>query len=346
MIEMSKRTFAIAEGSRKAIWTWLAFFGPSGSGKTCSMLRIATGLREICGGQIAVIDTENHRAERYAPSVPGAKEPGTFLFRHLDLLPPFDPLDYYAAVKQCVDEGARVVIVDSMTHEHNGTGGVLEQHERLSLELAEKWKTRPEKTSQAAWIPVKARRDKAIELMQRLPAHILFGFRAKEKTKPDAGGKPQELGFMAIGGDVWIYECELAGLLLPGAAGVPTWRSRDAGSAMMIKTPGYLQAVIDRDGPLSEETGRIIARWARELPGTTKDRPSDPGEKPYPRLWARVQAAQPADVDALATECKAAFEAKTITRGEAANLSKAIAARREALAGVVNPDAEPPPVQP
>lgn len=76
------------------------------------------------------------------------------------------------------------------------------------------------------------------------------------------------------------------------------------------------------------------------------DRPSEPAaEKPYPRLWRQIQDAGPGQIDTLAAECKAAFELKAVTRGEAANLSKAIAERREALAGVVDPGAEPPAVQ-
>lgn len=330
-IEIPQVDFELRPATRKALWIWLAVYGPSGSGKTCSLLRLATGMREVCGGEIDVVDTENHRAERYAPKVPGAKEPDTFIFRHGDLTAPFDPLRYYACVKKCVDTGARIVIVDSMSHEHTGEGGVLEQHATQAAHLAEKWRSTPEKVSQSAWIVPKARRDKARDLMSRLPCHILFAFRAKEKTK-SVGSKIENLGFMAVGGDEWIYECEASALLMPQSGGVPTWGSNEVGEKMMIKKPGYLRDFTKLEGPFSEEMGRVIARWAKG-----EDVQSDEA-KPAGRPALADELARELDlaeteetVSLVARQIKGALSRGAITRAEYDQLLAQGKARRAQL---------------
>ena len=112
----SKRTFIDEPGNRNGGTPILiGLVGPSGSGKTYSALRLATGIQSVVGGDIFVIDTEARRSLHYADK---------FNFRFLQFDPPFGPLDYLAAIRHCVSKGAKTIVVDSMSHEHEGKGGV------------------------------------------------------------------------------------------------------------------------------------------------------------------------------------------------------------------------------
>jgi hypothetical protein len=92
----------------------LALYGPSGSGKTYSALLLALGL---CGNwqKIVVIDTEEESASLYADLGP---------FNIIPLSKPFHPSKFYEAIDLAEDSGMEVIIVDSLSPEWSGEGGV------------------------------------------------------------------------------------------------------------------------------------------------------------------------------------------------------------------------------
>src|SRR5690242_13140717 len=104
------RKFEDTEAVRSPTPLLFGLIGPSGAGKTYSALRLATGMQRVFGGEIFVVDTESRRALHYAKD---------FKFRHVEFAPPFSPLDYLAAIEHCVTKGAKTIIVDSMSHEHD-----------------------------------------------------------------------------------------------------------------------------------------------------------------------------------------------------------------------------------
>src|ERR1700749_2602141 len=114
------RTFEDHEATRQKVPLLVGLMGPSGSGKTFSALRLATGIQQVSGGDIYFIDTEARRA------LPSADQ---FKFRHLEFNAPFGSLDYLAAIEHCVKAGAKVIVIDSMSHEHIGPGGYLQTQE-------------------------------------------------------------------------------------------------------------------------------------------------------------------------------------------------------------------------
>src|SRR5262245_49677002 len=131
---MSNRTFESKPAVREQTPLLLGLVGPSGTGKTFSALRLATGIQRVSGGDIFMIDTEAKRGLHYAER---------FKFQHLSFASPFSPLDYMAAVEHCVSKGARIVLIDSLSHEHEGPGGVLEMHEAELNRLAgDNWEKR------------------------------------------------------------------------------------------------------------------------------------------------------------------------------------------------------------
>lgn len=96
----------------------LAITGPSGSGKTYSALRLAKGM----GGRIAVIDTENKSASLYADK---------FDFDVLEIEPPYTNEKYLQALVEAVKAKYDIVIIDSLSHQWAGEGGLLNKKEQM-----------------------------------------------------------------------------------------------------------------------------------------------------------------------------------------------------------------------
>jgi len=242
------RSFEIKEATRQQVPCLVGLSGPSGSGKTYSALRLATGMQQVTGGDIVVVDTESKRALHYADR---------FKFKHVEFGAPFGSLDYLAVLQHVVQKGVKNVVIDSASHEHEGLGGYLETHaaelQRLGGEA---------KNNFTAWIKPAAERRKLINGLLQLNANFIFCFRAKDKIKVAAGGKPQPLGFMPIAGEEFVYEMTLCALLYPGAGGVPTWTSTAHGERTMLKLPEQFRDMFAANGPLDEEAGKLLAQWA------------------------------------------------------------------------------------
>lgn len=248
----SVRVFEDKPAIREATPLLLGLIGPSGTGKTYSALRLATGIQRVSGGDIFGIDTESRRMLHYADR---------FKFRHMDFGAPFGSLDYLAAIEHCVKKGAKIIIVDSMSHEHEGPGGVLEQHKQETERLAKLWKTSEDKAQMAAWSNPKQDRRRMINTVLQMNVNFVFCFRSKEKMKL-GGSKPVELGFMPIAGEEFVYEMVLKCLLLPGANGTPTWNSDYPGERMMMKIPEQFRDLFAQPQQLNEDIGQKLAMWA------------------------------------------------------------------------------------
>lgn len=253
------RTFDDKPAIRTRVPLLLGLVGPSSSGKTKSALRLADGLRSITGGEIFGIDTESRRMLHYADE---------HQFRHVEFQAPFGSVDYLEAIRYCVNKGASVVIIDSMSHEHEGPGGLLDFQDRELDRLAGDDHAKRDKMNMLAWQRPKAARRALINGMLQLNANFIFCFRAREKNKPiqhdKKGGKTEivHMGFMPIAGEEFLFEQTANCLLLPSSMGVPTWQSEHIGERAVIKKPGYLASVF-RDGEqLSEDIGRELAEWA------------------------------------------------------------------------------------
>lgn len=235
---------------RESVPLLIGLMAPSGGGKTFSSLRLATGIQQVTGGDIYVIDTEARRALNYADS---------FKFKHLDFKAPFGPLDYLAAVEHCYNKGGRVIIVDSMSHEHEGPGGVLEMHDTELKRLGG-----GDKMNMLAWQKPKSERRRFINTILQMTANFVFCFRAKEKLKMTPGKQPEQLGFMPIAGEEFVFEMTANCLLLPNSGGVPCWKSDYSGESAMMKLPEQFKKVLTADKePLSESVGVQLAQWAR-----------------------------------------------------------------------------------
>jgi ABC-type dipeptide/oligopeptide/nickel transport system ATPase subunit len=248
------RAFEAKDAVRAEVPLLVGLMGPSGGGKTYSALRLATGIQRVRGGDIYVIDTEARRSLHYAD---------TFQFKHVEFTEPFGSLDYLEALRYCIKKGAGVVVVDSASHEHEGVGGYLATHESELQRMAGDDYAKRDRVKFAAWIKPAAQRRALINGLLQMNAAFIFCFRAKEKTKPVAGGKPLELGFMPIAGEEFLFEMTVNALLMPHANGVPTWKSDKVGENLMMKLPEQFRALFSSSSPMSEDHGVALAEWAR-----------------------------------------------------------------------------------
>ncbi len=322
MAASSARVFDDQPAVRGPTPLLFGLIGPSGSGKTFSALRLATGMQRVFGGDVFMIDTESNRGLHYAER---------FRFRHVPFRAPFSPLDYLDAINHCVSKGAKTIIVDSTSHEHEGPGGVLEMHQREVERMSGGDYKKAERVKMLAWGKPKAERRRLINTVIQMPVNFLFCFRAKEKLKIVPGKEPEQLGFMPIAGEEFVYELAGKALLLPGANGVPTWQSNNAGERMMIKLPEQFRSIFDGSNPtqLDESIGQKLAEWAAG--GAASAAPAAPTVAHYEScitladfeaLEQRRQAAWKAIPTAQKAALKAASDAAgTRLRGTAATVS-------------------------
>ena len=262
------RDFEVKKAEPTNTYVRIALVGPAGSGKTFSALRLATGM----GGKTVVIDTENKRSEKYSKR---------FDFYRIDFQPPFNPASYGEAIDAALKAGAVNIIVDSMSHEHEGEGGVLEMAEEfLNKRAGDDYKKR-DNLKFASWIaPKRERTQLIVNKMQRINANIILCFRAKEVTKPvrNAQGKIEPIKeWDMIGGDEYRYEMDVTAFLPSGSEGVPDWSNS---MKRVNDADGSLKKFLMEAGQLNEETGRKIKALNTVTATTAAPTPTPAAAKP------------------------------------------------------------------
>lgn len=244
-----------AKSSREPQPLLVGITAPSGGGKTFSALELATGMRRVLGGDIYLLDTEAKRSLAYRQ---------LFDFKFVNFAPPFNPERYERAIRWAIDKGAKVIIVDSMTHEHAGEGGVLDMVEDyLDKKANDNWDQR-DKLKWAAQIEPKRQRkmlNAAIEQVGGRCAFI-FCYRATDKSKPGPGGKPVHLGWSAETTSNLPYMMTVRFLLPPGADGHPNLTPDTEFEKLSIKMPIQFRDWFRKGLQLNRDLGEKLARWS------------------------------------------------------------------------------------
>lgn len=318
--------FSLSIATRGATPLFVGLCGPSGCGKTFSALRLATGIQNVVGGELAVIDTEAHRALHYAER---------FKFIHLPFGAPFSPDDYWEAISDCIAAGAKTIVVDSMSHEHEGPGGVLEQHDEEVKRMVQQYRM-PEAAAQfPAWAAPKAKRRRLIQQLLQVRVNLVLCFRAKKKIKlptkeERASGirEPISLGWMPIAGEEFAYEMTAMGVLPPGSRGVPDWSPLEPGSEMITKRPDQFEGILKPGEQLSEAMGEAMARWAQGF-GIQQAKPVVTLTELCQAFLQRLKACP--DLTELTKISDDIIEAKDLNEAETALLSKALTRRDKQL---------------
>jgi hypothetical protein len=168
----------------------LALQGPSGSGKTYSSLLLAFGLVGDWD-HIAVIDTENNSSHLYSHL-------GNF--NVLSLSEPFSPERYIDAIEFCEKAGMMGIIIDSISQEWEGSGGIIETHGNMAG------------NSFTNWNRVTPRHNGFVQKMLQSPCHIIATIRSKQDyVLTDKNGKmvPEKVGLKGVTRDGMDYEFTL-----------------------------------------------------------------------------------------------------------------------------------------
>lgn len=240
-------TVSFRPAVRENVSLLIGLAGGTGSGKTFSAMRLAAGMSG--GAKFAVIDTENGRARHYADQ---------FSFDVADLAEPFRPERYAEAIEAAGAAGYPVVVVDSMSHEHAGHGGLLDWHEEEFQRMGGR-----DAVKMTAWIKPKMAHKQMVSRLLQVKPHVILCFRAEEKVDivKDANGKTQIVPKKSVTGlDGWMpvseknlpYELTLSFLLTADAPGLPR----------PIKLQEQHRALVPLDQPIGEDTGGRLAEWA------------------------------------------------------------------------------------
>lgn len=250
---------------RENVGLWINLVAGTGGGKTFTGMRLAAG---IAGDKpFAVIDTENRRALHYADR---------FRFDHAELRAPFRPDAYTDAVLAADKAGYPVIMIDSGSHVWAGDGGVLDwQETELDRMAGDDWKKR-EACKMAAWIKPKMAHKQMVNKLLQVKAHIILCLRAEPKIEMvKIDGKLTVQPKQSLTGlDGWIPVCEknlpfeatASFLLMADRPGVPH----------PIKLQEQHRALFPLDKPITEESGRRLAEWARGAKEPATPAPSLP----------------------------------------------------------------------
>lgn len=166
--------FDIKPATRIGVKPLIGMYGKSGSGKTFSALALMRGLVGP-KGRICLVDTESGRGSIFAdiPEIGG--------YSVINLEPPFSPARFQAAL-EAAEAGSDGVVFDSMTHEHNGDGGVIDMQEaELDRMAGNDWAKR-EKCKMTAWIKPKNEHKRFIGRLLRCKVPLICCLRGEEKT--------------------------------------------------------------------------------------------------------------------------------------------------------------------
>jgi len=185
-------SFDIRRAERRRAKGRVGIDGPAGSGKTHGALLFAAGLAP--GGRIIVIDTEHGSAEMEAgkPHIPP--------FDVCPLTAPYSPKRYVEAIHACEEAGADVIIVDSLSHAWSGSGGALDQVDRIA----------GSGNRFTAWRDVTPQHNALVDAILQSPAHVIVTMRTKMEyaLEQDGNGKTKvkKLGMAPIQREGMEYE--------------------------------------------------------------------------------------------------------------------------------------------
>lgn len=220
----------LKQSQRQQVKLRLGLSGASGFGKTKSALLLAYGMAQDWS-KIAVIDTENSSASLYS-------DLGNY--NVLDLQAPYNPERYIQAIELCEKSGIEVIIIDSVSHEWNGTGGCLDIHEKLGGKFQD-------------WANVTPRHQAFINKILQSSCHIITTTRRKIDYSLDIGsnGKTQVVkhGTKEITREGFEYELTINFELINENHLAKASKDR---TGLFMNKPEFI---------ITSETGRMILEW-------------------------------------------------------------------------------------
>jgi len=161
-------------------------------------------------------------------------------FNTIDLQAPFSPERYIESIKACEDGGMEVIIIDSVTHEWDGKGGILEISNSMTG------------NSYTNWAKITPRHDAFINSLLQSKCHVITSVRRKqdyEMTKDNQGKtKIEKVGLKEITREGFEYELTLN---LNIEINHHATASKDR-TGLFIDKPEFV---------ITPETGKLLIDW-------------------------------------------------------------------------------------
>ena len=231
----------IQVAQKKKVKLKVGMSGASGFGKTYSALLLAFGaMKELhpnlsddeCWSKIVVIDTENESASLYDDLGP---------YNVINLEPPYSPERYIEAIDAVLAAGMELVVIDSITHEWDGSGGCLDIQSSLGGRYQD-------------WVKVTPRHQAFINKILQSPIHVITTVRRKqdyEMTKDSMGKlQVQKAGTKEITRDGFEYELTLNFEFINDNHMVKASKDR---TGIYMNEPDFV---------ITTETGKKLIQWA------------------------------------------------------------------------------------
>src|SRR5690606_21222441 len=160
MKEPAMSKLQIKKATRVQVKHKIALVGPSGSGKSLGALRLAFALAPT--GRVAAIDSENGSLGYYADA---------YDFDTIELGAPYTTERYLEALNLLVEAGYEAVVIDSLSHQWAGEGGILDRKGR---------KDKRGGNSYTNWADFTSEHERFKAALLNAPVHIIGTIRAKQ----------------------------------------------------------------------------------------------------------------------------------------------------------------------
>lgn len=223
----------LQKAERHQVKLRIGLSGPSGFGKTYSALLLAYGITNDWN-KIAIIDTENKSASLYSHLGD---------FNVLSLEEPYSPERYLKAIKLCEESDVELIIIDSISQEWQGKGGILEIHEQLGGRFND-------------WAKVTPRHNAFIDAIVQSKCHIITTTRRKVdySLDQDSNGKTKvmKLGMKEITRDGYEYELTVNFELLNDKHLVSASKDR---TGLFMGKPEFI---------INSTTGKKLINWCNQ----------------------------------------------------------------------------------
>lgn len=229
---------AVRAGARLVI----CFAGISGSGKTRTAIEFGYGLANYDPTKLGFLDTENRRGSLYADVLKNhPTHPTDVPFWIADLEPPFTPERYSEAILAFQEHGVEVLIIDSTTHEYEGTGGFLEIRETGG-------KIKRDDIA-------KSRHKKFMNTLLQSNMHVIPCARAREKVIIEKN-KSGETVYIPQG----VQPIQEKNFMFEMTASLMMWNEGQAQD--VIKCPAELRPMLARGkGYITSADGKAVRDW-------------------------------------------------------------------------------------
>lgn len=227
----------IREAQRNGARLVIGLSGISGSGKTYTGLQVAWGLAGFDAQKVGFLDTENRRGSLYADALKDA-DGNVHRFLIGDLYAPFSPQRYIDAIHEFQKAGVEVLVIDSVTHEWEGTGGCEEIATITSSRMPD-------------WKKAKAEHKRFMNALLQTDMHIIVCIRAREKMDFADPKKPRSLGIQPIQEKNFMFEM---------TASLMMWNEGTA--QQVLKCPNELKPILGRGNDyISAHDGAALKQW-------------------------------------------------------------------------------------